>query len=179
MLLLIVLGIGLSLPLAVARSGAPPGGGLLRDAPAAPALSKGQLAAVVRAAQLPMDAVNLGPYLPLVASGEGVAPYNMPMQTTLPWSAVGFLDNGCTGVLIDSQHVLAAAHCYVYDFATAAGDPHQQGDWQTGLTYFPNYNPARSNPPRYAVDRMVVGTRSRQAANIWSRTGALGTWRRR
>ncbi|HEX8692543.1 MAG TPA: hypothetical protein VF746_09005 [Longimicrobium sp.] len=85
----------------------------------------------------------------------------MPMTTALPWGAVGFVDNGCTGTLIDSQHVLAASHCFTFDFdgATAAGTPFLQGAWQTGLVFFPNYHPGRPDPPRYPIDRVIVGSR--------------------
>jgi hypothetical protein len=54
---------------------------------------------------------------------------------------------------------LAAAHCFTYDFASAAGATFQQGDWQSPLHFFPNYHPDRINPPYYAIDRAVVGTR--------------------
>lgn len=84
----------------------------------------------------------------------------MPMTTSLPWGAVGFVDNGCTGTLIDSQHVLAASHCFTFDYnGTASGTPYLQGAWQRGLVFFPNYHPARANPPRYSIDRVVVGSR--------------------
>lgn len=85
----------------------------------------------------------------------------VPMTNSLPWAAIGFVDNGCTGTLIDSQHVLAASHCFTFDNngTTASGTPYLQGAWQTGLVFFPNYHPARPNPPRYRIDRVVVGSR--------------------
>ncbi len=103
---------------------------------------------------------------PLLATGEDAADAEqrdiMPMTTSLPWGAVGFVDNGCTGALIDSQHVLAASHCFTFDFdgTTAAGQPYLQGAWQTGLVFFPNYHPARANPPRIPIDRVIVGSRA-------------------
>lgn len=68
--------------------------------------------------------------------------------TTLPWGAVGYLNNGCTAVLIDPHHIAAAAHCAHNDNAT----------WQTGLRFYPNFDPTRANPPRYSISRAVVGT---------------------
>jgi hypothetical protein len=86
----------------------------------------------------------------------------MPMTTALPWGAVGFLDNGCTGTLIDAQHVLAASHCFTFDYDLAAPDgrTYRQGDWQPTLAFFPNYHPGRATPPRYLVDRVIVGSRT-------------------
>lgn len=85
----------------------------------------------------------------------------MPMTTAPPWGAVGFLDNGCSAALIDANHILAASHCFTFDYdgTTAAGVPYLQGAWQKGLTFFPNYHPNRANPPRVAVDRVIVGSR--------------------
>lgn len=90
----------------------------------------------------------------------------MPISSTLPWGAVGFLDNGCTATLIDAQHILAASHCFTFDGdgQRIGGTPFSQGAWQTGLTYFPNYHPGRANPPRYKVDRVIVGSRVQTSA---------------
>lgn len=85
----------------------------------------------------------------------------MPMTTSQPWGAVGFLDNGCTSTLIDSRHILAASHCFTFDYdgQESNGTPYLQGGWQRGLVFFPNYHPSRVNPPRVQVDRVIVGTR--------------------
>ena len=89
----------------------------------------------------------------------------MPMTTSSPWSAVGFVDNGCTGTLIDAQHVLAAAHCFTFDYdgQTPAGAPYLHGAWQTGLVFFPNSHPDRAHPPPIAIDRVIVGSRVQEA----------------
>jgi V8-like Glu-specific endopeptidase len=85
----------------------------------------------------------------------------MPMTTSRPWGAVGFLDNGCTSTLIDSRHILAASHCFTFDYDghEASGAAYLQGGWQRGLVFFPNYHPSRPNPPRVQVDRVIVGSR--------------------
>src|SRR5262245_16228517 len=73
-----------------------------------------------------------------------------------PYNAVGFLNNGCTASLIDSSHILAAAHCFVNTTT---------GQWQTGLRFYPNFHPSRvkadrKNVPRADVTRIVAGSRA-------------------
>ena len=74
----------------------------------------------------------------------------MPMSNSLPWGAVGYMDNGCTATLIDSRHIVAAAHCFCYD---------DTGFWQNNLFFYPNFNPNRTNTQSFVIDRAVVGTR--------------------
>lgn len=91
----------------------------------------------------------------------------MPMTTDRPWGAVGFLDNGCTSTLIDSRHILAASHCFTFDYDghESNGTPYLQGGWQRGLVFFPNYHPSRADPPRVQIDRVIVGSRVQDGSN--------------
>ena len=93
-----------------------------------------------------------------------------------PYNAVGFLNNGCTATLIDTSHILTAAHC-VADFGT--------GNWQSGLRFFPNFHPERvranqSGVPHANVLRAVAATRvelgNREGGNDWA-IARLGPWR--
>jgi hypothetical protein len=73
-----------------------------------------------------------------------------------PYNAVGFLNNGCTAFLIDSNHIVAAAHCFVNTTT---------GQWQTGLRFYPNFHPDRvatdeKHVPRGDVTRAIVGSRA-------------------
>jgi hypothetical protein len=73
-----------------------------------------------------------------------------------PYNAVGFLNNGCTAFLIDANHIVAAAHCFV-DTTTGA--------WQPDLRFYPNFHPQRvtangKQVPRGQVMRTVVGSRA-------------------
>ncbi len=72
-----------------------------------------------------------------------------------PYNAVGFLNNGCTAFLVDSDHIVAAAHC----FADSTS-----GAWYTNLRFYPNFHPDRvardaRHVPRAIVERAVVGSR--------------------
>jgi hypothetical protein len=73
-----------------------------------------------------------------------------------PYNAVGFLNNGCTAVLIDANHIAAAAHCFVNTTT---------GAWQSNLRFYPNFHPDRvaadqKRVPRGDVTRVVVGSRA-------------------
>jgi V8-like Glu-specific endopeptidase len=72
------------------------------------------------------------------------------LPTTNANAAIGYLNNGCTAVMIDPLHIVAAAHCAV-DQTT--------GDWFPNLRFYPNFHPDRPTPPRYNITRAVVGTR--------------------
>ena len=73
------------------------------------------LAAVAAATENEKAAAAFAALAPLLATKEDAADAEqrdiMPVTSSLPWGAVGFLDNGCTGALIDSQHLLAACPC--------------------------------------------------------------------
>jgi hypothetical protein len=89
-----------------------------------------------------------------------------------PYNAVGYLSNGCTATLIDSNHILAAGHCFT------GGD----GTWQPNLRFYANFTPdyVTADPthvPRANVGRAVVGSRTDvgRAGNDWG-IAALGNW---
>ncbi|MDH4178581.1 MAG: trypsin-like serine protease, partial [Thermoleophilia bacterium] len=81
----------------------------------------------------------------------------MPVANTLPYGAVGYLDNGCTATLVSQRHIVTAAHCLARSWDTGA--------WQRQLTFSPNFNTS-TTPAFYAVDRMVIGTRADNGARL-------------
>lgn len=73
-----------------------------------------------------------------------------------PYNAVGYLNNGCTAFLIDPNHIVAAAHCFVNT---------ETGAWVGDLRFYPNFHPDRvdadeKHVPRGDVTRAVVGSRA-------------------
>ena len=82
-------------------------------------------------------------------------PYTqLTLNPDKPYNAVGFLNNGCTAFLIDANHIVAAAHCFVDG----------TGAWQPNLRFYPNFHPDRvatneKRVPRGDVTRVVVGSR--------------------
>jgi hypothetical protein len=91
--------------------------------------------------------------------------YLMPVNSTLPWGAIGYMDNGCTATLIDSRHIVAAAHCFCLDVP---------GSWQVNLSFYPNFNPSRPKSPSVAIDRAVVGTRVQTGGEFQASDWGIG-----
>jgi hypothetical protein len=80
----------------------------------------------------------------------------MTPELGYPYSAVGYLNNGCTAFLIDRNHIVTAAHCLVTT---------RDGAWQTNLRFYPDFHPSRvtndeDHVPRADVIRAVVGSRA-------------------
>lgn len=80
----------------------------------------------------------------------------LKMNPQRPYNAVGYLNNGGTAFLIDENHIVSAAHCFV-DTKT--------GEWQSGLRFYPNFHPDRvtadaKHVPRGDVTHVVVGSRA-------------------
>lgn len=97
------------------------------------------------------------------------------MNPGRPYSAVGFLNNGCTAVLIGENHIAAAGHCFVDG----------NGAWQKNLRFYPNFHPNRvtADPkrvPRGDVLHVVVGSRAGGSAlgdgSDWG-IARIGNWR--
>ncbi len=91
--------------------------------------------------------------------------YLMPINNSLPWGAIGYMDNGCTATLLDPSHIVAAAHCFCFD---------DTGSWQNNLSFYPNFNPKRPNSPSVAIDRAVVGTRVRTGGEFQASDWGIG-----
>jgi V8-like Glu-specific endopeptidase len=81
----------------------------------------------------------------------------MPSSTTLPYGAVGYLDNGCTATLVSERHIVTAAHCLAETW--------RSGAWQENLTFWPNFH-AGTSSAFYEIDRAVLGTRSDNGARL-------------
>jgi hypothetical protein len=73
-----------------------------------------------------------------------------------PYNAVGYINNGCTAFLIDANHIVTSAHCFVNPVT---------GAWQSGLRFYPNFHPDRvttdpNRVPRGDITDVVVGSRA-------------------
>lgn len=90
------------------------------------------------------------------------------LQTTAshPYRAVGYLNNGCSAFMIGDDYIVAAAHCFTYDYNGSWQDDAMSG--YDGLRFYPNYHPSRgrSNVPRADVGDVVVGTRIRMMSTV-------------
>jgi len=75
--------------------------------------------------------------------------FDLPNTTVAPYGAIGFISNGCTATLIDSQHILTAAHCIINE-----GD---SSKYWANMWFYPNFNANQASPPRFRLQRAVVG----------------------
>ena len=83
-----------------------------------------------------------------------------------PWNSIGFIDDGCTATVIDSEHILTAAHCVVS--VVEVPGFYDAGEWLKGpggrkLRFYPAYHPDNASYPYVEIDRVVVGQRTEHA----------------
>ena len=88
----------------------------------------------------------------------------LPNTKTSPYGAVGYIGNGCTATLIHSRHILTAAHCIVNE-----GD---SSNYWTDIYFYPNYN-GGSSPPRFRIERAVVGAHGGTDAQYFTSDWAI------
>jgi len=94
----------------------------------------------------------------------------LPVDPAEPYMAVGLMNNGCTAFLIDADHIVAAAHCFVNT---------NTGQWHVvpnQLRFYPNFHPDRvdaddARVPRADITRAVLGSRAAE-----NRLGAGMDW---
>lgn len=113
-----------------------------------------------------MSPASLGLVVP-AADGTCAWDGELPDMTTAPYGAVGLLSNGCTATLIDSSHLLTAAHCIVRE--GDAANP-LWGNW-----FYPNFRRGDVDPPRFRVARAVMGAHDGTGDRYWPSDWAIAT----
>lgn len=111
-------------------------------------LSLGLVSAPARAAG--PEPFGTDPFLVLARPAAGTCGWDgdLPNTTVSPYGAVGFISNGCTATLIDSQHILTAAHCIINE---------GNSSYWANMWFYPNFNGNQASPPRFRLQRAVVG----------------------